>query len=164
VCSSDLIDMRSFIQATDDERTNIVDQKFLPILTRIRGQRILLFEDSIVRGNTLRRLINYLRTFHPLEIHVGSYFPQYQHLCPNGIDTATREELIAYREQGDPERIARYIGADSVHYLSLDSMFDAINVNPRKVCIGCHTGVYPNDRGTVQEYVSIRQKERKNSS
>ncbi|MBN1930751.1 MAG: amidophosphoribosyltransferase [Desulfobacterales bacterium] len=131
---------RTFIDPDQNERDLDVKIKFNPVTGVLRGKRIVVVEDSIVRGTTLKKLVRLLRTAGAAEIHVRVSSPPVKFPCFYGIDISSRGELIA--SSSDVESICKHIGADSLAYLSVEGMLDA--VPERKLhCTACFTGNYP---------------------
>jgi amidophosphoribosyltransferase len=104
------------------------------------GKRVVVVDDSIVRGNTTGPLIQLLRSAGVKEVHLRITCPPIKHPCFMGVDMGTHEELIAHRMTVD--EICKYVGADSLAYLSLDGMMDAIG-SKEGYCNACFTGSYP---------------------
>jgi len=133
---------RTFIQPDDRLRQQGVSLKFNTLAENLQGKRVVLVDDSIVRGNTSGPLVQLVRGAGAAEVHVRVCSPPIRHPCFMGIDMATYTELIAHRF--DVEGIKKQIGADSLHYLSLDGMLDAIcQHRSATYCTACFTGVYP---------------------
>jgi amidophosphoribosyltransferase len=107
----------------------------------IRGKRIVVVDDSIVRGNTQRAQVRMLREAGALEVHVRISSPPVKWPCFYGIDFATRAELIA--NGLSPEEIAAGIGADTLGYISLEGMIDSTRQEGDRLCTACFTGQYP---------------------
>ena len=107
----------------------------------IRGKRIVVVDDSIVRGNTQRAQVRMLREAGALEVHVRISSPPVKWPCFYGIDFATRAELIA--NGLTPEEIAASVGADTLGYISLDGMIDSTKQQRGSLCTACFTGEYP---------------------
>jgi amidophosphoribosyltransferase len=107
----------------------------------IRGKRIVVVDDSIVRGNTQRAQVRMLREAGALEVHVRISSPPVKWPCFYGIDFATRAELIA--NGLSPEEIAASVGADTLGYISLDGMVAATGQAADRLCQACFTGEYP---------------------
>ncbi|MBN1122641.1 MAG: amidophosphoribosyltransferase [Anaerolineae bacterium] len=133
---------RTFIQPDDRLRQQGVSLKFNPLTDNLRGKRVVLVDDSIVRGNTSGPLVRLVREAGAAEVHVRVSSPPIRHPCFMGVDMATYKELIAHRL--GVAAIRKRIDADSLHYLSLDGMLKAIRQG-RKVayCTACFTGMYP---------------------
>ena len=135
---------RTFIQPDDRLRKTGVGLKFNPLTDNLAGQRIVLVDDSIVRGTTTGSLIRLLRDGGAAEVHVRVSSPPVRHPCFMGVDMATYEELIASHKS--VEEIREYIGADSLAFLSLEGMLSAVGDtgNPeRGHCDACFSGRYP---------------------
>ena len=132
---------RTFIQPSQTLRQLGIRLKLNPLEHMIRGKRIVVVDDSIVRGNTQRAQVRMLREAGALEVHVRISSPPVKWPCFYGIDFATRAELIA--NGLDVEEIRASIGADSLGYISLDGMTDATNQSQDNLCMACFTGAYP---------------------
>ena len=135
---------RSFIAPTQKERENTVFVKLNTIKNEINGKRVIVIDDSIVRGTTSRRLIQILRKAGAKEVHLRVSSPPVKFPCYFGIDTPRRAELIS--SDHDVEAICKEIGADSLAFLSMDGMLEALrSCNPEQYgyCKGCFTGEYP---------------------
>ena len=135
---------RSFIAPTQKERENTVFVKLNTIKNEINGKRVIVIDDSIVRGTTSRRLIQILRKAGAKEVHLRVSSPPVKFPCYFGIDTPRRAELIS--SDHDVEAIREEIGADSLAFLSMDGMLEALrSCNPEQYgyCKGCFTGEYP---------------------
>jgi amidophosphoribosyltransferase len=135
---------RTFIQPDDHLRKEGVNLKYNPLTANLKGKRVVLVDDSIVRGNTAGPLVQLLRDGGAKEVHVRVSSPPVQHPCFMGIDMATRRELIA--AQMEIDQICQHIGADSLAYLSLAGMElavrEAISRNTGH-CAACFSGEYP---------------------
>ncbi len=132
---------RTFIQPHQQLRERGIGLKFNPLPEVLRGKRVVVVDDSIVRGTTTRPIVDLLRRAGAIEVHVRIHSPAMRHPCYLGVDTARREELIAHR-MSVPD-IARHIGADSLGYLSLEGLFRAVGLGQDRLCSGCFTGHYP---------------------
>ncbi|WP_048149969.1 amidophosphoribosyltransferase [Palaeococcus ferrophilus] len=130
---------RTFITPGQFYRELKVRLKLSPVREVIKGQRIVLVDDSIVRGTTMRRIVNMLRKAGAREVHVRVASPPIRHPCYMGIDIPTRHELIAAWR--NVEEIRRSIGADSLAYLSVEGLVKA--VGRESLCLACLTGEYP---------------------
>ncbi|MDQ2740812.1 MAG: amidophosphoribosyltransferase [Chloroflexota bacterium] len=130
---------RTFIQPAQAERERLIRMKFgtLPL----HDKRIVLVDDSIVRGNTMRPIVTLLREAGAAEIHVRVAAPPITDPCYLGVDMASREELIANRL--DEEALSRYVGADSLHFISVEGLLEAIGGSRENHCLACFTGRYP---------------------
>lgn len=132
---------RTFIQPSQTIRQLGIRLKLNPLRDVIAGKRLVVVDDSIVRGNTQRALVRMLREAGAKEIHVRISSPPVKWPCFYGIDFASRAELIANGISVD--EICRSIGADSLGYVSLDGLVDATNVPRSDLCLACFDGVYP---------------------
>ncbi len=131
---------RTFIQPTDSLRKQGIALKFNVVEENVIGKSLVLVDDSIVRGHTTGPLLKLLRDAGAREIHVRITCPPIRHPCYMGVDMGTYEELIANRMTID--ELCRYIGADSLYFLSLDGMMKAID-RQAGYCNACFTGIYP---------------------
>lgn len=132
---------RTFIQPSQTIRQLGIRLKLNPLRDVIAGKRLVVVDDSIVRGNTQRALVRMLREFGAAEVHVRISSPPVKWPCFYGIDFASRAELIANGLSTD--EICRSIGADSLAYVELDELVDATNVSKERLCRACFDGVYP---------------------
>ena len=132
---------RTFIQPSQTLRQLGIRLKLNALEPVIRGKRIVVVDDSIVRGNTQRAQVRMLREAGALEVHVRISSPPVRWPCFYGIDFATRAELIANGLDGD--EIAASVGADSLGYISLDGMIEATKQKSESLCKACFTGDYP---------------------
>jgi len=167
---------RTFIEPRQSIRDFGVKLKLNPVRGLLAGKRVVLVDDSIVRGTTSRKIVRLVREAGALEVHVRISCPPTISPCYYGVDTPTREELIAAEEsrvrprmddaargnlsasmtpqQRAIEEIRRYLGADSLGYLSLENLRRAVEDTHGTFCTSCYTGVYPTD--LVQLEVSSR--------
>jgi amidophosphoribosyltransferase len=134
---------RTFIQPGQELRKHGLRLKFNPLPEVIAGKRLVVVDDSIVRGNTTRQIVQMLRDAGAAEIHMRISAPPIQHPCHYGIDMSTREEMIAHGRT--TEEVAAELGCDSLHYLSLDGVYEAIAGDRSTHCDACFTGSYPLD-------------------
>jgi amidophosphoribosyltransferase len=132
---------RTFIQPSQTIRQLGIRLKLNPLREVVRGKRIVVIDDSIVRGNTQRAQIRMLREAGALEVHVRISSPPVKWPCFYGIDFATRAELIANGLEIDG--IRRSIGADSLGYVSLDGLVQATEQPKTRLCMACFDGQYP---------------------
>ena len=132
---------RTFIQPSQTIRQLGIRLKLNPLREIIEGKRIVVVDDSIVRGNTQRAIVRMLREAGAREIHVRISSPPVKWPCYYGIDFATRAELIA--NGLEVEEIRRSIGADSLGYVSLEGLISATQVASDRLCSACFTGEYP---------------------
>jgi amidophosphoribosyltransferase len=141
---------RTFIQPSQTIRERGIKLKLNPLRDAIAGRRIVVVDDSIVRGNTQRALVAMLREAGAAEVHVRVASPPVSWPCFYGIDFATRAELIAGHLS--PEEICASIGADSLGYVSLEGLTEATTIPASRLCRACFDGQYPvpvaaDDRG-----------------
>ncbi len=134
---------RTFIQPDQRMRELGVRMKLTPLKETLAGRRVVMVEDSIVRGTTSGPTIKMIREAGAAEVHVRIACPPIKHPCFYGIDTANQNELIAAKLS--VEEIRQYIGADSLGYLSLPGLIRAIGVKKDKLCCACLDGKYPVD-------------------
>lgn len=135
---------RTFIAPTQQARENMVFVKLNALKSDLNGKRVIVIDDSIVRGTTSRRLVQILRRAGAKEVHFRVSSAPVKFPCYLGIDTPTKEELISSGH--DVEEIRKEIGADSLAFISVDGMFEALRAcNPEQYgfCKGCFTGEYP---------------------
>jgi amidophosphoribosyltransferase len=132
---------RTFIQPGQELRKHGLRMKFNPLPEIVEGQRVVVVDDSIVRGNTTRQIVGMLRDAGAREVHLRISAPPIRHPCHYGIDMSTREEMIAHgRTVGE---IADELGADSLAYLSMDGVYEAVGTPAERHCDACFTGEYP---------------------
>jgi amidophosphoribosyltransferase len=138
---------RTFIMPDSDQRARSVDMKLAVVADVVRGKRVIVVDDSIIRGTTSRRRVMALREAGAREIHLRISCPPTINPCFFGIDFATKAELIA--AGSTVEEICAYTGADSLGYLSLDGLLSPFP-NPLDYCNACFTGKYPMDVSRMQ--------------
>jgi amidophosphoribosyltransferase len=132
---------RTFIQPSQTIRQLGIRLKLNPLREIIEGKRIVVVDDSIVRGNTQRAIVRMLREAGAREIHVRISSPPVEWPCYYGIDFASRAELIA--SGLEIEEIRRSIGSDSLSYVSMEGLIAATTIDENKLCTACFTGKYP---------------------
>jgi amidophosphoribosyltransferase len=132
---------RTFIRPDQRLREQGVKLKFNPLRQVIDGKRLIVVDDSIVRGTTTPKVVQMLRNAGAASVHMRICAPPIVHPCHFGIDMATQWELIASRQE--IEEIRRHIGADSLAYLSLDGLMRAVEQPKESFCTACFTGEYP---------------------
>jgi amidophosphoribosyltransferase len=128
---------RTFIMPDQSTRDAALRLKLNPIPEMFEGKRVLLIDDSVVRGSTMRRIVEMIRGLSPKEVHLGIFSPPVTHPCFYGIDMPSAEELIAARM--NESELAQHFGADSVTYLSVEGM-KAVSGN--EICSACFSGDY----------------------
>lgn len=139
---------RTFIQPTQKQRANAVRLKLNPVRSVVAGKSVVMVDDSIVRGTTSGKIVKLLKEAGARDVHVCISSPPVTDSCYYGIDTSERKELIAARCTED--EICRYIGADSLHYISMDGMKRAINkIDPDGLCCACFSADYPDKADAV---------------
>jgi amidophosphoribosyltransferase len=132
---------RTFIQPSQGMRDFGVKVKLNPVKELLKDRRVVIIEDSIIRGTTAKTRIKTLRTIGAKEIHLLVSCPPHRFPCFYGIDFSTRGELIAARKT--VEEIRDYIGLDSLGYLSMDSLVKATHIPREDLCFACFDGKYP---------------------
>ena len=132
---------RSFIMPTQEMREQMVKLKLNPIRDALEGKRIAVVDDSIVRGTTSRKLVKLLREDGAKEVHMLISAPPVKYPCFYGVDTGNPDELIASKKSVD--EICEYIGADSLHYLSMEGILRAVEWSGCGFCTACLNGEYP---------------------
>ncbi|MFQ6135650.1 MAG: amidophosphoribosyltransferase [Candidatus Hydrothermarchaeales archaeon] len=140
---------RTFILPSQKARELAVRFKLNPMSSEVKGKRIVLFDDSIVRGTTSSRVIGILKASGAKEVHMRVGCPPIKSPCQLGIDMPTPEELIA--SDKSVEEIRRYIGADSLRYSSIEELEEAIGMDEDELCLGCLTGDYPVDMSKYEQ-------------
>lgn len=136
---------RTFIQPSQELREQGVKMKHSAVRKVVEGKRVIIIDDSIVRGTTLLRIVNLLRNAGATEVHVRISSPPFMNPCYYGIDTPSREELLASKHT--VEEMREKLGADSLYFLSKEGMVEAIGREPgadnRGHCMGCFDRNYP---------------------
>ncbi|MCL2242893.1 MAG: amidophosphoribosyltransferase [Treponema sp.] len=132
---------RTFIQPSQEERDYSVRIKLNPIEVTVKDKRVVLIDDSIVRGTTMRRIVGLLRDTGAREIHLRISSPPFVNPCYFGTDIDSRDNLIACKMSVD--EICKYLGADSLGYLSINNVTKIAENAKCSFCAGCFTGVYP---------------------
>jgi amidophosphoribosyltransferase len=140
---------RTFIQPDDRLRKVGIQLKFNPLADNLNGRRVVLVDDSIVRGNTSGPIVRLLREAGALEVHMRVSSPPIRHPCFLGVDMATYPELIAHR-MSIPQ-IQDFLGVDSLAYLSIDGLIRSTGRQNAGFCTGCFTGNYPVDIELVEK-------------
>jgi amidophosphoribosyltransferase len=152
---------RTFIMPSDKSRKNSVRMKLNPIASEFKDKNVLLVDDSIVRGNTSRSIIEMVRECGAKKVYFGSYSPPLRFPCVYGIDMQTHHEFIA--ADSSPEEVARKIGADMVIYQSLDALKKAVHMGNKELnafCGACFDGCYPTGDVTPELLDSIEKERR----
>lgn len=152
---------RTFIMPDQKTREWSVKMKLNPLIPVLKGKRVAVIDDSVVRGTTSRRIIETIKEAGALEVHFLSTCPPITNPCFYGVDMSTREELIAARTES-VEEVRKFIGADSLTYQSIDGLKKAIGLSER-ICTGCLTGAYPTQvsQTLLEAFEKTRKSERK---
>ena len=135
---------RTFIQPGQELRKHGLRMKFNPLREVVEGKRLVVVDDSIVRGNTTRQIVGMLRDAGAAEVHMRISAPAIRHPCHYGIDMSTKQEMVAHDRT--VEEIAEELGCDSLAYLSLEGVYEAIRGERGTHCDACFTGEYPLER------------------
>jgi len=138
---------RTFIEPTQALRQRGIRLKLNPMKHAVRGKRLVVVDDSIVRGNTSKQLVAMLHEAGAKEVHLRITSPRVISPCFYGIDMSTSDQLIGARLNVD--EICHHVGADSLAYLSLDGMVRATGIPADELCMACFNGVYPIDVGEI---------------
>jgi amidophosphoribosyltransferase len=133
---------RTFIQPDQRLRELGVKVKLNPLHEALAGRRVVMVDDSIVRGTTKRGIVKMIRDAGAREVHVRISAPPYRWPCYYGVDTSNRSELIAARARA-VEEIRQAIGADTLGYQSVQGLLKGLGVPRRRLCMACFTGRYP---------------------
>ena len=149
---------RSFILNSQRVRDEMVQRKLVPIRSEIEGKKILLVDDSIVRGTTSKRIVKLLKDYGAHRVYVASTCPPIKHSCYYGIDFPSPEELIATGRDTEGGGHDLVPGADRVIYLTIDNLGEALM--KEKMCLGCLTGRYPTDVAQGARFTRDRLLER----
>ena len=130
---------RTFIKPTQEEREEAVAQKLSILGSVVRGKRVILIDDSIVRGTTIRKLIEMLKAAGATQVHVRISSPPFLYPCYYGTDIPSSKQLIA--DSYSEDEICNMIGADSLGYMHIEDLKDMTGDLP--ICRACFTGEYP---------------------
>ena len=148
---------RTFIQPTDRQRKVGVAMKFNPLPDNLKGQRVVLVDDSIVRGNTSGPLVQLLRNAGAAEVHMRVACPPIRFPCFMGVDMASQSELIAAHKNLDEIKV--YIGVESLSYLSVEGMMKTLQAEDG-YCNACFTGAYPFETPMLELELELKGKEK----
>ena len=132
---------RTFIMPDQKIREKFVQLKLNPVKSIVNGRRVVILDDSIVRGTTMRKIVDLLRKYGAKEVHVRIASPPIIAPCYFGIDMTTRGQLMASNR--NIEEIKKKINADSLGYISIEGLTEAIGIKKEDLCLGCITGEYP---------------------
>jgi len=154
---------RTFILGSQEKRESAVDLKLNPVSSEIRGKRILLVDDSIVRGTTSKKIVELVRRAGAEKVYFVSTCPPIRFPCYYGIDFPDKKELVAFgRTEAE---IAKLLGADAVVYQDEQSLIESLNVaskgHVKTPCMACLDGKYPTDVSEGARFAALRHKERK---
>ncbi|MEM3372781.1 MAG: amidophosphoribosyltransferase [Candidatus Anstonellales archaeon] len=131
---------RTFIMPSNEQRKRLISMKLFPIPDLIRGKRIALVDDSIVRGNTMKKIVEIIRNAGAKEIHLFISCPKIISPCFMGIDFPTFNELIAAKMS--EEEIAKFLNVDSLIYMDINNLVKSIGLKKNELCLSCLTGKY----------------------
>ncbi len=145
---------RTFIEPSQAIRDFGVKLKLNPVRSLLEGQRVVLVDDSIVRGTTSRKLVRMVRSAGAREVHLRVSCPPTVSPCFYGVDTPNKSELIA--ANNNVEEIRRFVEADSLGYLSLASLRAAVGDEKLEYCYACYTGDYPTELINIEELISAK--------
>nr|QOV09120.1 Amidophosphoribosyltransferase [uncultured Thermoplasmata archaeon] len=132
---------RTFIMPTQDAREISVREKMNPVRAVVEGKRVVIVDDSIVRGTTMKKIVKMLKDAGATEVHVRIGSPPLIAPCYLGIDMTNRDQFIADRKSVDD--IRKEIDADSLAYISIEGLVEALNFEKENLCLGCVSGEYP---------------------
>lgn len=144
---------RTFIQPDQRQRENSLNVKMNALRANIRDKRVIIIDDSIVRGTTMRKIIKMLRNAGAKEVHIRICSPIIKHPCHLGIDIQTYSQLIGANK--NEKQICESLGADSIHYLSIDQLLCTCDGAKTGFCLGCFNGEYPYP---LEEYETDKHK------
>jgi amidophosphoribosyltransferase len=148
---------RTFIEPSQAIRDFGVKLKLNPVRYLLEGKRVILVDDSIVRGTTSRKIVRMVRQAGAREVHLRISCPPTISPCFYGVDTPTKSELIAANSR--VEDIRRFVGADSLGYLSLSSLRKAVGDEERhEYCYACYTGDYPTELVNIDRLMAAKAK------
>jgi amidophosphoribosyltransferase len=151
---------RTFIEPQDSIRHFGVRLRLSPVRSLVDGQRVVVVDDSLVRGTTSRKIVKMLRAAGAKEVHLRISAPPTTHPCYYGIDTPTRSELVAASHSVD--EINKYVTSDTLAYLSHEGMMSAVSGDGsgKGYCSACFTGKYPVPLGQGADLVTLRRSAR----
>ncbi|MBI4908406.1 MAG: amidophosphoribosyltransferase [Acidobacteria bacterium] len=145
---------RTFIEPSQAIRDFGVKLKLNPVRHLLKGKRVVLVDDSIVRGTTSRKIVRMVRNAGASEVHLRISCPPTVSPCFYGVDTPTKNELIAANHSTD--EIRRYVEADSLAYLSLTHLREAVDDSKQEYCYACYTGEYPTELVNITELLESK--------
>ncbi|HEY9164654.1 MAG TPA: amidophosphoribosyltransferase [Candidatus Kryptonia bacterium] len=137
---------RTFIQPNQDTRNLKVKMKFNTVKGVLKGRKVVIVDDSIVRGTTSKQLVKLIREAEPAEVHFRVSSPPIMHPCHYGMDFPSERELFANQCDGDIDRMTRELNVDSLAYLSLEKLLDSVPTDEKRgYCTACFSGEYPTE-------------------
>ena len=137
---------RTFIQPSQDIRDLKVKMKFNTVKGVLKGRKVVIVDDSIVRGTTSKQLVKLIREAEPSEVHFRVSSPPIMHPCYYGMDFPSEKELFANQFDGNIEKMTEELNVDSLSYLSLEKLLDSVPVDERRnYCTACFSGEYPTE-------------------
>ncbi|MCO4795212.1 MAG: hypothetical protein KC493_15955, partial [Bacteriovoracaceae bacterium] len=145
---------------TQEKREKAVELKLSPVKSEIEGKKILLVDDSIVRGTTSKKIIDLLKRYGAKDITLAITCPPLRHACYYGIDFPNPNELIA--KDKDLDQIAEWVGANKVIYLDEDDLVEAIG--KKDMCMACVNNQYPTSVDEAEEFSRMRFLQKENHS
>jgi amidophosphoribosyltransferase len=145
---------RTFIEPSQAIRDFGVKLKLNPVRHLLEGKRVVLVDDSIVRGTTSRKIVRMVRSAGAREVHLRISCPPTISPCFYGVDTPTKRELIA--ANNTVEEIRKFVEADTLGYLSLTSLREAVNDDKMEYCYACYTGDYPTELVNIEELMTAK--------
>jgi amidophosphoribosyltransferase len=145
---------RTFIEPSQAIRDFGVKLKLNPVRRLLEGRRVVLVDDSIVRGTTSRKIVRMVRSAGAREVHVRISCPPTISPCYYGVDTPDKRELIA--ANSTVEEIRRFVEADSLGYLPLDALREAVGDSNHEYCYACYTGVYPTELVHIDDLLASK--------
>jgi amidophosphoribosyltransferase len=148
---------RTFIQPSQQTRDFSVRVKLNPLRKLLSNRRVVLVDDSIVRGTTCRHLVRLLRDAGASEVHLRIASPPYRCPCFFGIDTSSGRDLIAVGYGCDVDAIRRAVGADTLAYMSVEGLTTSIGFGPDSLCLACFNEEYPVDIGCAQTKFALEE-------
>jgi amidophosphoribosyltransferase len=147
---------RTFIEPSQAIRDFGVKLKLNPVRYLLEGKRVVLVDDSIVRGTTSRKIVRMVRQAGAREVHMRISCPPTRSPCFYGVDTPTRRELIA--ANNTVEEIRRFIDADSLGYLSISALREAVDDQRHEYCYACYTGDYPTELVNIEQLMQSKER------
>src|SRR5229473_1522922 len=145
---------RTFIEPSQSVRDFGVKLKLNPVRSLLEGKRVVLIDDSIVRGTTSRKIVRMIRSAGAKEVHMRISCPPTISPCYYGVDTPSKKELIAANHS--VEEIRKFVEADSVGYLSLEGLREAVSDTNHEFCYACYTGNYPTELVNIEELMTAK--------